>query len=83
MGFGGEYRIHLYRDDGSLSFVMAVHARADMDAKDEAERMLQNGIVRDEIWRDEVRIASIDHRSGQPAADQSAPDSGRIASSVS
>jgi len=83
MGFGGEYRIHLYRDDGSLSFVMAVHARADMDAKDEAERMLQNGLVRAEIWRDEVRVGSIDHRNGQPVADQSAPDSWRIVHSVS
>ena len=75
MGFGGEYRILLYRDDGSLSFVMAVNARAEMDAKDEAERMLKNGLVCAEIWRDEVRICSIDHRTGHPVVEQSAPNS--------
>ena len=71
MGFGGEYRIHLYRDDETLSVVMVVHARADMDAKDEAERMLRDGLVRAEIWRDDVKIGVLDRRTGPPSA---APD---------
>jgi len=60
----GEYRIDLYRGDASLSLVMLLHARADMDAKEEAERMLKNGLVRAEIWRDDVKIGTIDHRVG-------------------
>ena len=81
MGFGGEYRIYLFRDDNSLSFVMVLHARADMDAKDEAERMLQDGLVRAEIWRDDVKIGAVDLRTGPPSAapDQWVPDHWRIA----
>ena len=71
MGFGGEYRIDLYRDDETLSVVMVVHARADMDAKNEAERMLRGRLVRAEIWRDDVRIGVLDHRTAPLSA---APD---------
>ena len=68
MGFGGEYRIDLYRDDDTLSVVMVVHARADIDAKVDAERMLKDGLVRAEIWRDDVRIGVLDHRTARPSA---------------
>ena len=48
MGYSGEYRIQFYRDDESLSFVMVLHARADMDAKGEAEKMLKQLIKANE-----------------------------------
>jgi len=78
MGFGGEYRINLYRDDESLSLVMVVHARADMDAKSEAERMLKDGLVRAEIWRDDVRVGVIDLRTELRAPEQWVPQQWRI-----
>jgi len=78
MGFGGEYRINLYRDDESLSIVMVVHARADMDAKSEAERMLKDGLVRAEIWRDDVRVGVIDLRTELRAPEQWVPQQWRI-----
>lgn len=68
MGFGGEYRIHLYRDNESLSCVMILHALADVDAKSEAKRMLKNGLVRAEIWRDEDKIGAIDLRTAPSSA---------------
>ena len=82
MGFGGEYRINLYRGDETLSLVMVLHARADMDAKVEAERMLKDGLVRAEIWRDDVRIGSVDLRTSPPgvAPDQVPPHLWRIES---
>lgn len=78
MGFGGEYRINLYRDDESLSLVMVVHARADMDAKGEAERMLKDGLVRAEIWRDDVKVGAIDLRADLRAPEQWVPHQWRI-----
>lgn len=80
MGYSGEYRIQFYRDDESLSFVMVLHARADMDAKGEAEKMLKDGLVRAEIFRDEVRVGSVDLRTGPPkvAPDQFLPHLWRI-----
>ena len=78
MGFGGEYRIHLYRDDESLSLVMILHARSELDAKSEAGRMLKDGLVRAEIWRDEVRIGAVDLRTAPlSATDHSMPNQGR------
>jgi hypothetical protein len=80
VGYGGEYRIYLYREDESLSFVMALYARADMDAKDQAEKMLKDGLVRAEIWRDEIKVATLDHRTIPPSAasDQWVPELWRI-----
>ena len=80
MGFGGEYRINLYRHDETLSFVMVFYARTDADAEDQAERMLAHGLVRAEIWRDDVRIATIDARTGplRVAPDQWTPHLWRI-----
>ncbi len=81
MGFSGEYRIYLYRSDESLSCTMVLHARADMDAKGEAERLLKNGLVRAEIWRDEVRVGAIDLRNGRPGgsdADMWVPEQWRV-----
>ena len=81
MGMAGNYRIHLYRDDETLSLVMVFHARADRDAKDEAEKMLQDGLVRAEIWRDDVKIGTLDYRTALPSvvSDQWVPDQWRIA----
>ena len=78
MGFGGQYRINLYREDESLSIVMVVHARADMDAKGEAERMLKDGLVRAEIWRDDVRVGAIDLRTALRTPNQWVPQQWRI-----
>ena len=80
MGFGGEYHINLYRHDETLSVVMVFYARADADAEDQAERMLVHGLVRAEIWRDDIRIAAIDARTGPPtvAPDQWTPHLWRI-----
>jgi hypothetical protein len=67
MGFGGEYHIHLYRDDETISLVMVLHAGADMDAKSEAKRMLKDGLVRADIWRNDVKVAAVDLQTGPPS----------------
>jgi len=67
MGLGGEYRINLYRDDGSLSLVVLLNAHADADAKGEAESMLKNGLVLADIWREEVRVGTVRYRAGRPS----------------
>jgi len=78
--YGREYRIYLYRDDESLSVVMVLRAWADKDAKVEAERMLKDGLVLAEIWRDEIKVVTLDNRTVPPSAasDQWVPELWRI-----
>jgi hypothetical protein len=57
---------------------MILYARSELDAKSEARRMLKDGLVRAEIWRDEDKIGAIDLRAAPlSATDHSMPNQGR------
>ena len=59
-----EYHIRLYRDDGTLSVVLACDASQDSIAAREALRLLNHELTRAHIWRDNELIRTFDYVDG-------------------
>lgn len=64
MGTTREYHIRLYRDDGTLSVVLACDASQDSIATREALKMLNCELTRAHIWRDNRLIRTFDYVDG-------------------
>ena len=61
MGLGHEYQIRLHKDDGEVSIIMKVHAYTDEGAKREACHMMNDRVVRADVYREHEFVGEVRH----------------------
>ena len=59
-----EYEIRLYRDDGTLSVVVALAAKEHSIAARKARQMLNQQLTRAHIWQDQRLILTFEYVDG-------------------
>ena len=59
MGLGREYHIFLHKHDGGVSVIMKVQAFTDEGAKREAGHMMNDRIIRADVYREHEFVGEV------------------------